>query len=127
LKKCNNFKKLYLHVPLLGFLFEKTDLQFIEESINEEYNKNYIINIINILLCLPNKISDKEYKIIFSLILFDFIMKNIKFLINNNNFAKVVILKFEEFLKDSDYILIIKKFNIDYVKWYEIMSDAIEN
>jgi hypothetical protein len=130
LSKCTNFKKLYLHVPLLRIIFEKkeiTEIKFTEEPINQDYYETHVTYITKILLNLVNKISCKTNKLIIILVMFNFIIQNIKYLINDNNFAKAVIRKFEELLKEPEIMPIIKKFNINYVKWYEIMQGSDEN
>ena len=43
MRDCENFKKLLDLLPLLENLFNKIDLPFIEEAINQEYEKDFII------------------------------------------------------------------------------------
>ena len=42
MRDCENFKKLLDLLPLLENLFNKIDLPFIEEAINQEYEKDFI-------------------------------------------------------------------------------------
>ena len=85
-------------LPLLENIFHKIDLPFVEEGIYQEYVKQDFTNIGKILLFLVEKISNKRNRIIITLVMYDFIIKNTKFLIDYQRYAIATSNKFEELL-----------------------------
>jgi hypothetical protein len=125
--KCENFNKLLKDIPLLKNLFEKQDLKFTEESIDKDYDKQYIYMIIKILLNFIENLTIKKDKIIIFYIMYDFLLKNIRFLIDNKIFTINVLNKLNEFIKDSDFILYANEFSINYNIWIEIIKNILPN
>ena len=112
-------------LPLLENIFHKIDLPFVEEGIYQEYVKQDFTNIGKILLFLVEKISNKRNRIIITLVMYDFIIKNTKFLIDYQRYAIATSNKFEELLTDSDFISVALEYNIDCARWLDIMKSTI--
>ena len=128
LKQCNNFKELCKHCPLIKNLFGQSDLSFIEDPIYKDYDPDYVKMIIKILLLFIKDFKDSYNKSIVVLVIFDFIMRNINFVINKEykSFANIVLRKFEEFSKDKIiFIPIAESYNVNFNKWYKIIQDII--
>ena len=122
---CENFKKLMEKLPLLENIFHKIDLPFVEEGIYQEYVKQDFTMIGKILLFLVEKMFNKRNKIIITLVMYDFIIKNANFLIDYQRYAIATSNKFQELLTDSDFISIALEYNIDCARWLDIMKSTI--
>lgn len=122
MRDCENFKKLLDLLPLLQNLFDKIDLPFIEEPIDQEYEKDFIILILRTLLSIIEKTNGKRKKSIITIVMFDFILKNINFLNDYDRYANSVYRKFDNFLKDPEYIDLMNEFNVNYTKWLDIFK-----
>ena len=120
LKECKNFKELLLDIPLLQNLFEKVDLPFAEDISDKEYNFENFKSILHILIMLNIFITNSRSKIIVMLCIFHYLIINFKFCTNYPNFFSVGITKFDEVIKDNEFINITKEFNIDIDKWKKI-------
>jgi hypothetical protein len=134
LKECDNFKELCRCCPLLMNLFERIDMPFIDEPIYQDYDKDVVISIITIFMELVNKIEDKEKKAIVVLVLFDYLLRNKKFLMDHNtkstlkkSFTETMINKFEELLNDYMFIPTAEKYNVNYKKWHNTIKKIAEN
>jgi len=57
--------------------------------------------------------------------MFDFIIRNINFMIDYKLYTKTCITKLEEFLIDSEYIPLTLEYNVNYTKWLDIMKNII--
>jgi hypothetical protein len=125
MENCENFKKLFEKVPLLQNIFHKIEQSFTEESLEQEYNKDKIVSIYRILLFLFEKISEKKNKIIISLVIYDYIIKNINFLKDHQKHAHTVYRKFEELTTDEDFVQTALEYNVNYKKWLDIMKSII--
>ena len=121
--KCKNFNKLLKDFPLLKNLFEKQDIQFTENIINKNYDKKYIIMIIKIFLSFIEYFNDKKDKIIIFFVMYDFLLKNIRFIIDNEIFKIAVFNKLNECIEDREFILYTNEYNINYNKWLEIIKN----
>jgi len=122
---CENFKKLMEKLPLLENIFHKIDLPFVEEGIYQEYVKQDYIMICKILLFIVEKMFIKRNKIIITLVMYDFIIKNANFLKDYQRYAIATSNKFEELLTDSDFISIALEYSINCAKWLDIMKSTI--
>ena len=122
---CENFKRLMEKFPNLENIFRRIDLPFAEEPIYQEYVKHEIILISEILLFLIKNIYEKKDKAIITFVLYDFMIKNINFMINFQFYTKLLVTKFEELLADEEYIPIALEFNVNYTKWLDIMKSII--
>ena len=125
MENCENFKKLFEKVPLLQNIFHKIEQSFTEESLEQEYNNDEIASIYRILLFLFEKISEKKNKIIISLVIYDYIIKNINFLKDHKRHAYAVYRKFEELTSDEDFVQTALEYNVNYKKWLDIMKSII--
>ena len=119
---CENFKKILEKLPLLENLFRKIDMPFAEEPIYSEYNKKEITLILKILLFFTEEISGKKNKSIITFVIFDYMIKNINFLKNEQIISTTLLNKLEELLTDAYYLLILSEYNINYSKWIDIFT-----
>ena len=124
---CENFKKLMEKLPLLENIFHKIDLPFVEEGIYQEYVKQDYTMICKILLFILEKMFIKRNKIIITLVMYDFIIKNANFLKDYQRYAIATSNKFEELLTDSDFISIALEYSINCAKWLDIMKSTISH
>ena len=122
---CENFKKLMEKLPHLENIFRKIDLPFTEEPIYQDYIKHEIVLTCNILIFLIKKVYERRNKVIISFVMFDFIIRNINFMIDYKLYTKTCITKLEEFLIDSEYIPLTLEYNVNYTKWLDIMKNII--
>jgi len=125
MQNCENFKKLMEKLPLLENIFHKIDLPFVEEGIYQEYVKQDYTMICKILLFIVEKMFIKRNKIIITLVMYDFIIKNANFLKDYQRYAIATSNKFEELLTDSDFISIALEYSINCAKWLDIMKSTI--
>jgi hypothetical protein len=122
---CENFKRLMERFPHLENIFRRIDLPFTEETIYQEYVKDEVILISEILLFLVKKVSEKKDKAIITFVLYDFMIKNVNFMKDYQFYTKLLISKFEGLLADEEYIPIALEYNINYTKWLDIMKSTI--
>jgi len=122
---CENFKKILEKLPLLENLFRKIDMPFAEEPIYSEYNKKEITLILKILLFFTEEISGKRNKSIITFVIFDYMIKNINFLKDDQIISTTLLNKLEELLTDAYYLLILSEYNINYSKWIDIIKSII--
>lgn len=125
LANCENFKRLMERFPHLENIFRRIDLPFAEEPIYQEYVKDEVILISEILLFLVKKVSEKKDKAIITFVLYDFMIKNVNFMKNYQFYTKLLIRKFEELLEDEEYIPIALEYNASYTKWLDIMKNIV--
>ena len=132
LKECDNFKELCKHCPLMDNLFGKSDAKFFEDFSEKEDSKkfdfHYIAMILKILITLIENNSASYNKTLIILVLHDFIIRNMNFLldIKYKNFVNMVKKKFEEFYDDKTiFIPIAESYNINIDKWYKIIHDIV--
>jgi hypothetical protein len=127
LKECDNFKELYKRYPLIINLFERTDELFTDEQKYQDYDKDYITMITKIFLVYVEKMKRSYDKTIVALVMYDFIIRNIKFLTDHNTYARIVLSKFEDMMNETIFISITENYNINHQKWYDILKDAAKN
>jgi len=128
LKKCENFKLLVSELPLLNILYdEKSKYVFTEDAIHDLYDKDHMIMILNILLKITEKINVYFLKLVIFFVLIDYLLRNNKFLIDNQNLAVVSLNKFREFINNNNnaYIFALK-YNINLKKWLKILKKNIK-
>ena len=111
--------------PHLENIFRRIDLLFTEEPIYQEYVKDEVVLISEILLFLVKKMSEKKDKAIITFVLYDFMIKNVNFMKDYQFYTKLLISKFEELLEDREYIEVALEYNINYTKWLDIMKSNI--
>jgi hypothetical protein len=122
---CENFKRLMEKFPHLENIFRRIDLPFAEEPIYQEYIKDEVVLISQILLFLVKIVSEKKDKAIISFVLYDFMIKNVNFMKDYQFYTKLLISKFEELLEDREYIEVALEYNVNYTKWLDIMKSNI--
>ena len=122
---CENFKRLMEKFPHLENIFRRIDLPFAEEPIYQEYIKDEVVLISQILLFLVKIVSEKKDKAIISFVLYDFMIKNVNFMKDYQFYTKLLISKFEELLEDREYIEVALEYNVNYTKWLNIMKSNI--
>jgi len=126
MKNCSNFKKLLEEIPLLNNIFEKQDIPFMESSIDQEYNGYNVRMYIRILLSLVEKFYCKKRKTIISFVMYDYIMKNIRILKDNQKFAKACLKKYEDFLRyEPEYISLANEYGVNYDLWLNELKNVI--
>jgi len=125
LANCENFERLMERFPHLENIFRRIDLPFADEPIYQEYVKDEVVLISEILLFLVKKVSEKKDKAIITFVLYDFMIKNVNFMKDYQFYTKLLISKFEELLEDEEYIPIALEYNVSYTKWLDIMKSAI--
>ena len=122
---CENFKRLMEKFPHLENMFRRIDLPFAEEPIYQEYIKDEVILISQILLFLVKKVSEKREKAIISFVLYDFMIKNANFMKDYQFYTKLLVSKFEGLLEDEEYIAFALEYNVSYTRWLDIMKSTI--
>ena len=122
---CENFKKLMKRFPHLENIFRRIDLPFSEEPIYQEYVKDEVILVSEILLFLVKNVSEKKEKAIITFVLYDFMIKNVNFMKDYQFYTKLLISKFEGLLADEEYIAFALEYNVNYTKWLDIMKSNI--
>ena len=122
---CENFKRLMEKFPHLENMFRRIDLPFSEEPIYQEYVKDEVVLISQILLFLVKKVSEKKDRAIISFVLYDFMIKNANFMKDYQFYTKLLVIKFEELLSDEEYIAFALEYNVNYTRWLDIMKSTI--
>jgi hypothetical protein len=111
--------------PHLENMFRRIDLPFAEEPIYQEYIKDEVILISQILLFLIKKVSEKKDRSIISFVLYDFMIKNVNFMKDYQFYTKLLVSKFEGLLEDEEYIAFALEYNVSYTRWLDIMKSTI--
>lgn len=123
---CENFKRLCEEHPLLNNLIERQNMPFTDRETYAPYDSPKVKMFFSLFISLNDIFYFKRYKIIISLILFDFAMKNIQFLADNpRSLGKVSHEKFISFMYDEDFIEISEEFNINLENWRLALERAI--
>ena len=128
LRQCENFKRFILEFPLLENLFEKIDLPFVEEPIYEDYDKKKVVMITRIFLEFIDKINEIKMKSLLNFVLYEYYIRNIRFLIDYPKFAKTTLNKLEKFIEEEpEFVICGQEYNINYKKWYEIIKNIVDS
>jgi hypothetical protein len=123
---CENFKRLCEEHPLLNNLIERQNMPFADRETYAPYDSPKVKMFFSLFISLNDIFYFKRYKIIISLILFDFAMKNIQFLADHpQSLGKVSHEKFIFFMYDEDFIEISEEFNINLENWRLALERAI--
>ena len=124
---CENFKRLCEEHPLLNNLIERQNIPFADRETYAPYDSPKVKMFFSLFISLNDMFYFKRYKIIISLILFDFAMKNIQFLADHpQSLGKVSHEKFIFFMYDEDFIEIAEELNINLENWRLALERAIE-
>lgn len=124
--ECENFQRLCHEYPLLHNLIERQNMPFADREIYGPYESPKVKRFFSILLSLNDILDYRHHKIIISLILFDFAIKNIQFIADNrNSFGQVAYHKFISFMYEDDFPEIAEEFNINLENWRLAFEHAI--
>ncbi len=123
---CENFKRLCEEHPLLNNLTERQNIPFADRETYAPYDSPKVKMFFSLFISLNDIFYSKRYKIIISLILFDFAMKNIQFLADNpRSLGKVSHEKLISFMYDQEFLMISEEFNINLENWRLALERAI--
>jgi len=123
---CENFKRLCEEHPLLNNLTERQNIPFADRETYAPYDSPKVKMFFSLFISLNDIFYFKRYKIIISLILFDFAMKNIQFLADNpRSLGKVSHEKLISFMYDQEFLMISEEFNINLENWRLALERAI--
>lgn len=124
--ECENFKRLCEEHPLLNNLIERQNMPFADRETYAPYDSPKVKMFFSLFISLNDIFYFKRYKIIISLILFDFGMKNIQFMADHpQSLGKVSHEKFIFFMYDEDFIEIAEELNINLDNWRLALERAI--
>jgi hypothetical protein len=123
-RECYNFNMLCVELPLLKNLIPNHyDNNFTNDIINSNINKNYYNKIINILTTFNAIFRNKNDKIIITLVIYDFIFRNIG-IVKSSEYTILIDFikkKYIEFSNDNEFIDIQNRYQIDKEKWLNII------
>jgi hypothetical protein len=123
---CENFKRLCEEYPLLNNLIERQNMPFVDGETYAPYDSPKVKMFFSLFISLNDIFAFKRYKIIISLILFDFAMKNIQFLADHQqSLGKISHEKLISFMYDEDFLMIAEEFNINLNNWRLAFERAI--
>jgi hypothetical protein len=118
-----NIKLICQKLPLFSLFFNNhfdidisNQIDIIDFPIqNNDYDKNMIVKQIQMLLKMCQMSDGSDNKIIILIILYDFIMRNFKFVLDNKKFGETCLKKINEIaINDIDKInIIIEKYKLD--------------
>ena len=124
--ECENFQRLCHEYPLLNNLIERQNMPFADRETYGPYESPKVKRFFSILLSLNDILDYRHHKIIISLILFDFAIKNIQFIADSrNSFGQVAYHKFISFMYEDDFPEIAEEFNINLENWRLAFERAI--
>ena len=124
--ECENFRRLCGEYPLLHNLIELQNMPFADREIYAPYESPKVKRFFSILLSLNDILDNRRHKIIISLILFDFAMKNIQFIADYRaSFGQVAYDKFISFMYEEDFPNIAEELNINLENWRLALERAI--
>ena len=124
--QCENFKRLCEEYPLVNNLIEHQNMPFANSETYAPYESPKVKMIFSLLITLNDMLYYRRHKIIISLILFDFAMKNIQFIADHRmSFGQVAHDKFITFMYEDDFPTIAEEFNINLENWRLALERAI--
>ena len=124
--QCGNFKRLCEEYPLINNLIEQQNIPFADSETYAQYESPKVKMVFSLFITLNDMFDYRRHKIIISLILFDFAMKNIQFIADNReSFGKVAYDKFISFMYEEDFPEIAEEFNINLDNWRLALEHAI--
>lgn len=134
--KITNINKLCLNNQLFELFFIENKLMEFNpdtkyhiqsEPIINNYDKEYLISFIKVLLYLCDTVEKSDSKVIIAIIIFDTIFKNFQFVLDHNKFALTIKAKLDEFNHQKEkFDIICNKFNLDrnfLTKWIETIDN----
>jgi hypothetical protein len=124
--QCENFKRLCEEYPLINNLIEQQNMPFADSETYAPYESPKVKMVFSLFITLNDMFDYRRHKIIISLILFDFAMKNIQFIADNrDSFGQVAYHKFISFMYEEDFPEIAEEFNINLDNWRFALERAI--
>jgi hypothetical protein len=124
--QCDNFKRLCEEYPLINNLIEHQNMPFADSETYAPYESPKVKMVFSLLITLNDMLYYRRHKIIISLILFDFAMKNIQFIADYRvSFGQVAYDKFISFMYEDDFPNIAEEFNINLENWRLALERAI--
>jgi len=124
--ECENFRRLCEEYPLVNNLIERQNMPFADRETYGPYESRKVKMFFSLFITLNDIFDYRRHKIIISLILFDFAMKNIQFIADNrNSFGHVAYHKFISFMYEDDFPNIAEEFNINLENWRLAFERAI--
>jgi hypothetical protein len=124
--QCENFLRLCEEYPLINNLIEHQNMPFADRETYAPYESPKVKMVFSLLITLNDMFDYRRHKIIISLILFDFAMKNIQFIADHRmSFGQVAYDKFISFMYEDDFPNIAEEFNINLENWRLAMERAI--
>jgi len=125
--ECENFRRLCEEYPLVNNLIERQNMPFADRETYGPYESRKVKMFFSLFITLNDIFDYRRHKIIISLILFDFAMKNIQFIADNrNSFGHVAYHKFISFMYEDDFPNIAEEFNINLENWRLALEQAIQ-
>ena len=102
-------------------------MPFADRETYGPYESRKVKMFFSLFITLNDIFDYRRHKIIISLILFDFAMKNIQFIADNrNSFGHVAYHKFISFMYEDDFPNIAEEFNINLENWRLALEQAIQ-
>lgn len=115
--QCENFKLFCEDYPLMYNLFEKQNMPFTDRETHSSYVSQNMKTIFSIFITFNCIFEYKRHKIITTLVFYDFILRNIQFIFDNNQLARGSYDKFVSFIVNVDFIQIAGEFDINLENW----------
>lgn len=122
--ECENFKLFCEDYPLMYNLFEKQNMPFTDRGIYSSYVSRHMKMIFSIFFTLIYILDFKRHKIITTIVFYDFAIRNIQFLFDNNQLARISYDKFVSFIVDVELIQIADEFDINLENWRVALENA---
>ena len=122
--QCENFKLFCEDYPLMYNLFEKQNMPFTYRETHSSYVSLHMKMIFSIFFTLNSILDSKRHKIITTIVFYDFVIRNIQFLFDNNQLARLSYDKFVSFIVDVEFIQIADEFDINLENWRIALENA---
>ena len=115
--QCENFKLFCEDHPLMYNLLEKQNMPFTDRETYSSYVSQHMKMNFSIFITFNDIFDYKRHKIITTFVFYDFAIRNIQFLFDNNILARISYDKFVSFIVDVEFIQIADEFDIDLENW----------
>jgi hypothetical protein len=122
--ECDNFKLFCEDYPLMYNLFEKQNMPFIDREIYSSYVSQDMKMIFSIFITFNDILEYKRHLIITTFVFYDFMLRNIQFLFDNKELARISYNKFLSFIVDVEFIQIAEEFDINLEIWRVALERA---
>ena len=122
--ECENFKLFCEDYPLMYNLVEKQNMPFIDRGIYSSYVSQHINMIFSMFFTFNDLFDYKRHKIITTFVFYDFALRNIQFLFDDNELARMSYNKFVSFIVDVEFIQIADEFDINLENWRICLENA---